>query len=367
MNKRILSILLCLTLVASLLVLAIPVNAASAKEVTVTADKTTAKPGDTVTFTLTIGAVEGMGNVSTKTVIPEGLTYVDGSLTDDKTTVNRVMDFFEFDGKPTMDFSNGKIIFTGYRADDVTTTEECEILSFSCTVDDDATGTITVGIDEFKMGSAEQDKSIADQYTVVPATVTIEGETTAPETTATETTAPETTAPETTATETTAPETTATETTAPETAATETTATEAHIHNIIEIPEVAATTEADGVKGHYECTECGKLFWDGTGTVEITDPTELVIPKLEPSSEETTASESATDATTADETTSDETVAPTKPVATPDSTPDSTKDTSSPQTGDSTHMYLWTLIMLASLAGACAVVIVAKRKGIFTK
>ncbi|MBQ6499474.1 MAG: LPXTG cell wall anchor domain-containing protein [Ruminococcus sp.] len=352
MNKRILSILLCLTLVASLLVLAIPVNAASAKEVTVTADKTTAKPGDTVTFTLTIGAVEGMGNVSTKTVIPEGLTYVDGSLTDDKTTVNRVMDFFEFDGKPTMDFSNGKIIFTGYRADDVTTTEECEILSFSCTVDDDATGTITVGIDEFKMGSAEQDKSIADQYTVVPATVTIEGETTAPETTAPETTATETTAPE---------------TTAPETTATEEPATEAHIHNIIEIPEVAATTEADGVKGHYECTECGKLFWDGTGTVEITDPTELVIPKLEPSSEETTASESATDATTADETTSDETVAPTKPVATPDSTPDSTKDTSSPQTGDSTHMYLWTLIMLASLAGACAVVIVAKRKGIFTK
>jgi len=358
MNKRILSILLCLTLVASLLVLAIPVNAASAKEVTVTADKTTAKPGDTVTFTLTIGAVEGMGNVSTKTVIPEGLTYVDGSLTDDKPTVNRVMDFFEFDGKPTMDFSNGKIIFTGYRADDVTTTEECEILSFSCTVDDDATGTITVGIDEFKMGSAEQDKSIADQYTVVPATVTIEGETKATETTAPETTATETTAPETAATETTAPETQPTETLAPETQPTE---TQAHVHNIIEIPEVAATTDAEGVKGHYECTECGKLFWDGTGTVEITDPTELVIPKLDPDptkgSEETTASE----------TTSDETVAPTKPVATPDSTPDSTKDTSSPQTGDSTHMYLWTLIMLASLAGACAVVIVAKRKGIFTK
>ena len=51
MNKRILSILLCLMLVASLLVMAVPVSAADAT-FEVTADKTEAKPGDTINFTV---------------------------------------------------------------------------------------------------------------------------------------------------------------------------------------------------------------------------------------------------------------------------------------------------------------------------
>ena len=51
-------------------------------------------------------------------------------------------------------------------------------------------------------------------------------------------------------------------------------------HNLTYVPIVAATTEAEGVKAHYECADCHKLFSDAAGTVEVT-AADLVIPKLE--------------------------------------------------------------------------------------
>lgn len=51
-------------------------------------------------------------------------------------------------------------------------------------------------------------------------------------------------------------------------------------HNLTYVPIVAATTEAEGVKAHYECADCYKLFSDAAGTVEVT-AADLVIPKLE--------------------------------------------------------------------------------------
>ena len=50
-------------------------------------------------------------------------------------------------------------------------------------------------------------------------------------------------------------------------------------HTITEVAEVAATTEATGVKAHYECSVCHKLFTDAEGTTETTAE-ELVIPML---------------------------------------------------------------------------------------
>ncbi len=51
-------------------------------------------------------------------------------------------------------------------------------------------------------------------------------------------------------------------------------------HNLTYVPVVAATTEAEGVKAHYECADCHKLFSDAAGTIEVTEA-DLVIPKLE--------------------------------------------------------------------------------------
>ena len=51
-------------------------------------------------------------------------------------------------------------------------------------------------------------------------------------------------------------------------------------HNLTYVPVVPATEEAEGVKAHYECEECHKLFADAAGTVEVTEA-DLVIPKLD--------------------------------------------------------------------------------------
>ena len=38
----------------------------------------------------------------------------------------------------------------------------------------------------------------------------------------------------------------------------------------VEVKEVAASCEAEGVKAHYKCEECGKLYADAEGTEEVT-------------------------------------------------------------------------------------------------
>ncbi len=50
-------------------------------------------------------------------------------------------------------------------------------------------------------------------------------------------------------------------------------------HTISFVAEVPATTEATGVKAHYECSVCHKLFSDAEGKTEVTAAS-LVIPKL---------------------------------------------------------------------------------------
>ena len=50
-------------------------------------------------------------------------------------------------------------------------------------------------------------------------------------------------------------------------------------HTLTEVPEVPATTEAEGVMAHYECSVCKKLFSDAEGKNEVTAE-DLVIPML---------------------------------------------------------------------------------------
>ncbi len=54
MNQKITSILLCLVMILSMMTVAVPVYAApvASTALTVSADKTTASPGDTITYTM---------------------------------------------------------------------------------------------------------------------------------------------------------------------------------------------------------------------------------------------------------------------------------------------------------------------------
>lgn len=51
-------------------------------------------------------------------------------------------------------------------------------------------------------------------------------------------------------------------------------------HKLVKVDKVDATTEKEGVKEHYKCSECGALYADEAGTTSVTEE-ELVIAKIE--------------------------------------------------------------------------------------
>ena len=69
MNKRITSLILCFVMVFAMFAAAVPALAAGSVDLKVTADKTEASPGDTITFTITLGPVSDMGSMQMDLVI----------------------------------------------------------------------------------------------------------------------------------------------------------------------------------------------------------------------------------------------------------------------------------------------------------
>ena len=93
MNKRIASLLLCFVMVFALMAITTPAFADTSAHPPVTftikPDKTTAKPGDTITYQAIIGPVEKLQTAQFKLVIPDELEYTGGSSPEDlKTKMN---------------------------------------------------------------------------------------------------------------------------------------------------------------------------------------------------------------------------------------------------------------------------------------
>ena len=145
MNKRITSIVLSLAMLFTMLATAVPVLAATPVELKVTADTTSANPGDTINYKVSVGAVTDMGGLEFKLDIPSGLTVVDGSIS----IPDGLETIIDSDGPIIVPTSSNKYYWlysaqlTGY-----TGTSDLVILTFSCKVDDGITGTKTVSIKE---------------------------------------------------------------------------------------------------------------------------------------------------------------------------------------------------------------------------
>ena len=161
MNKRILSILLCLMLVVSLLVLAVPVNAApKSATLTLTADKTEAKPGDTVKFTVTLGPIEYLGSTEFDIAVPNGMTFVSSETTEGLATIMDVGGA-QFSGKH---FSLAAF------ANAYTSEKDQELGVITCTIDEGATGKLTLSANVSYFADYDD---IDMEYTVNGADVTI--------------------------------------------------------------------------------------------------------------------------------------------------------------------------------------------------
>ena len=144
--------------------------------ITIAADKTEAEPGDTINYSITLGPVSEMGTMQMLIVIPEGLTYVQGSgalAPDLKETLGFDMaDFIENykqDEKRMM--VNGVASAADYSSDGDT-----PICTFSCTVDEGFHGKAEVTLTRLEFYSCQTWVNHTSEYSVQTAVVTVAGE-----------------------------------------------------------------------------------------------------------------------------------------------------------------------------------------------
>lgn len=126
MKKRILALVLSLALIIGLVPMTVAL-AASDTTLKVTADKTTAAPGDTINYTVSIGSIEHLMGADFEIVIPQGLVYVEGSgkLADNLvSTLGCVQAVWEDEYK----------LFAMYGAGDYSSANDTVIVTFSCAV-----------------------------------------------------------------------------------------------------------------------------------------------------------------------------------------------------------------------------------------
>lgn len=308
MNKRITSLLLCLVMIVSLLVTAMPVFAAGSVKFTMTSDKAKASPGDTITYTVTMGEVSRFDSLKYKLSIPEGLTFVAGSgkLADNlKETLNCV---------DTAWTESTKVFYITLCSDGIgyTSTTPTELMTFQCKVDDGATGSlkiefiiepnncydsdydniafttetpsititaapkpatdITLNKSELTLAAGAVDESLTATVTPDDSTDTVVWSSDKPAVATVDSTTGKVTAV--------APGEAVITAKAGEKKATCAVTVTEHIcvHNPDKIEGREPTCTREGTKEHYECTLCGRLFEDAAATIEIKDYSSVVIP-----------------------------------------------------------------------------------------
>lgn len=165
MKKRIIGFLLACVMMLTLLPTMVFASTTTLK---VTANKTKVNPGDTVTFTVSIGAVEKLRSLEFVLDVPAGMTYVANSAK----TANNLKDTL---GTAAADWTELTKKFTAYGDGAYTNSKDTVLLTFNCTVDTAAgLGSKNVTIKEVVVGNS---KDAEIDNTVSPAVVTVEAKT----------------------------------------------------------------------------------------------------------------------------------------------------------------------------------------------
>ncbi len=174
MKRKVTSLLLCFIMLFSVMSVAVPAYAApvTSTALTVTADKATAAPGETITYTITMGPVSDLGSIQMVLDIPSGLTYVSGS----GSLAAGLKAKLGFD---TVDYTEGtkegkpRIMINGVAsAANYESATDTVIATFKCTVDAGATGTLEVGLTELEFYSVDLTDNTS-RFSVVTAKVTV--------------------------------------------------------------------------------------------------------------------------------------------------------------------------------------------------
>ena len=173
--------LLCFVMIFSMMTIAVPVYAApvASTTLTVAADKTTAAPGDEITYTITMGPVSDLGSIQMVLDIPAGLTYVAGS----RSLASGLKATLGFDDVAfTENMTTGRHTINGVAsAANYESAADTVIATFKCKVDAGAAGSLEVGLKELEFYSVDF-IDITSRFSVVKTAVAISGATPPPAT-----------------------------------------------------------------------------------------------------------------------------------------------------------------------------------------
>lgn len=173
MKRRMLAAVLSLMMLLGLMIPAASAKEATGPALTVTASETTAHPGDTITYTITMGPVEELLSVQMQIDLPQGLTYVErsGKVADGLTGK------MNFDAYPVTWTEESRML-NGYGLrNNYTSAQDTVLATFQCTVDQGASGDLSVGLTNLSVacgsfidGDAEL---VTDTVLVTPAQLTV--------------------------------------------------------------------------------------------------------------------------------------------------------------------------------------------------
>ncbi len=151
-----------------MLISVVPISyvfAAEATNIIVTADKITAYPDDVVNFSISIGSVEHLMGAEFKVTIPTGMTYVTGSAS--------VADSLKATlGCASADWTESSMKFTMYGDGDYSSNDNTKILTFSCRINSNVSGSIAPQITDIVLSNTEFEE-ILTQVTDDAGTVSV--------------------------------------------------------------------------------------------------------------------------------------------------------------------------------------------------
>ena len=169
--KRIVAVLLAALLTAACLPLG-ATAADSGVEVVVTADKSFAKPGETVSFTVTLKPTGSytVGGMAFSLEIPDGLTYVKGSGKVPQGLNDKL-------GQYKTAFEDSTLVFVSGGAGRYQGKDDLVLLTFSCTANENADGDFSVTLYNSyseRSGSVDMVAPVDSQGNIatIPTTVT---------------------------------------------------------------------------------------------------------------------------------------------------------------------------------------------------
>ena len=161
--KKCISLILCLVMLFSCMTVT---AFASGEMYSVETNSTTVKAGDTVTYKVYLndcsGISDGVKNFEFKLNIPAGLTFVSGDIASDFATKTGFTN-------PTFNSTALKASSFGAMGNNSYKGGKVEVMSFTCTVDSNAKGSLTVSLNDAKYTVG----TTSNSATVAPATVTV--------------------------------------------------------------------------------------------------------------------------------------------------------------------------------------------------